>query len=106
MIEKVRFLGAAGMFCRRTLLIAAAGISMFHCSVTVYAWEDDQTAVRTEGGQARVPNADSQESRQISASNDDSQESRQISNLGGSQEEARTVTLRVCNWEEYIDLGG
>ena len=63
MIEKVRFLGAAGMFCRRTLLIAAAGISMFHCSVTVYAWEDDQTAVRTEGGQARVPNADSQESR-------------------------------------------
>ena len=106
MIEKVRFLGAAGMFCRRTLLIAAAGISMFHCSVTVYAWEDDQTAVRTEGGQARVPNADSQKSRQISASNDDSQESRQISNLGGSQEDARAVTLRVCNWEEYIDLGG
>ena len=106
MIENVRFLGAAGMFCRRMILIAAAGISMFHSSVTVYAWEDDQTAVRTEGRQASDPNADSQKSRQISASNADSQKSRQISDLGGSHEDARTVTLRVCNWEEYIDLAG
>lgn len=51
--------GRFGVFCWRTVLIAA-GISVFHFSVTACAAEEKEPDVR----------------------------------------------LRVCNWEEYIDLGG
>lgn len=102
--------GSIGSYVRRAMAVTLAA-AMLGASLPVYAKAPDISDTRNvtnvvSNGKGRNINAEADSVDGVQADNADNTEAGNTASDGNAAGKGDdVVTLRVCNWEEYIDLG-
>lgn len=103
--------GSIGSYVRRAMAVTLAA-AMLGASLPVYAKAPDISDTRNvtnvvSNGKGRNINDEADSVDGVQADNADGTEAGNTASDGNAAGKGDdVVTLRVCNWEEYIDLGG
>lgn len=103
--------GSIGSYVRRSMAVTLAA-AMLGASLPVYAKAPDISDTRNvtnvvSNGKGRNINDEADSVDGVQADNADGTEAGNTASDGNAAGKGDdVVTLRVCNWEEYIDLGG
>ena len=101
--------GSIGSYVRRATAVTLAAV-MLGASLPVYAKAPETgnvTNVVSAGKGRNINDEDDPAEGSVSADNKDGDKAGNTASDGNAAGKGDdVVTLRVCNWEEYIDLGG